>query len=220
MKNLISNIIFLFLIHSLSFSQERDMCEILKIVYEDHVKGKYQKIYIANRTSSSTVYLEEQFAQYFQSLIPERIFKKIIYDNNIESRYLLKNCFDDSLLGNKDSLIRHIKQQQPYLTEKDSSFVKYVDQKQTELLKIQDLEIRYRLLNELTETSEFKKYTALLDFKTPRIIEFSIPIEIEDFIFLSLNVIKNYSDDRFSMIYIYKKEKNVWNFLTKKYLSF
>lgn len=111
----------------LLFSQKRDVCSLLKKNYMDEIHGKYRKLYIADSVYLLEIGSEKIFISNFQDFVPKKLLKKAFSESKITRSLQKISCFDDSLLGNKKDLLKYIRKQGIYLGQKDSSFIKYVD---------------------------------------------------------------------------------------------
>lgn len=196
--------------------QEKEDCMFIKAVYLEQIQKTYNDTYVSDSLVLFEVGIEEEFISHFQQEIPRRILRKLLIASNTSKQNINKlECPSDFLTYDKDSTIKRIRRINVELFIKDSSFVKEVDQRQEEIFKIADETQRHKELNKLTQTPEFERYSDVLDFYRPRLIEFSMPVFVGKFCFVRANILKNYSDDRYSILYAYQKDNSLWRLLSK-----
>jgi hypothetical protein len=202
-------------ISTLIHGQNHGSCQIIKATYNSIVAKKYLKVHIANITSKIEVESDELFVSLFKSDIKEKSLQRALLIFKNEPKFSKLTCFSKQLLIDKDSILNFLNSNRLVKINADTPFVKFIDQKQNEISKIEDLEKRMKLLNDLTLTTEFKKYTALVEYNTPRLIQFSPPVFVDQYCFIRIKILKNNTDDWFSYVCLYKKEKNKWLLLKK-----
>lgn len=189
-------------------------CALFKKVYYEEIQKSYNQTYISDSLVFFNPGLEDHFMSYFQKKVPQSVLKKVFTLRSTKFSSKLE-CSSNFLAYNKEQLIKKTRSVNVAIFIEDSSFAKNVDKQQTEISKITNEDERQKQLNELTKTPDFKKYTQAMDFFTPRVIEFSLPIIIEEYCFLRTNILKNYTDDKYSIIYVYKRGKNTWTLVDK-----
>ena len=125
-------------------------------------------------------------------------------------------CFNDTSLFQEQKIYEYLKMIQTSDLGIDSTIIAYIDQAQEQILLIKDDQEKYRRLNELTQTEQFKKYSQSSDYLSPRGIFFSKPLHSKkSFIYVKVTVTKS-PRDSFSYVCVYKSSKNGGLRLVKK----
>jgi hypothetical protein len=199
------------------FTQSKD-CEVLNTVLSN-IHSKYSKVYISDSFALYDSFLQRKVVLFSRSTVSKKHLRKAFLKNENNSNLFPVKCFADSLVGNKKTLIKKAKGINPASFIRDSPFVKVVDKRYEEISNISDEEERFRQLHKLQETNEFIRYSNSLDFFTPRIIEFLKPIFVKNYSIVFARVLKDFSDDRYSWIFLYKKNKSGWELLKNEHVN-
>lgn len=201
---------------ALAACQSNNNCRLIEEIYSNDIQIAYNTTYITDSLVPFYIGNERSFLSYFSKSVPLKVLKKALASNDeIKWEDSYPACFSALLTYDKDSILREVREIDVSKFIADSPFVKYVDQRHFEIVQLTDEQRKQEELNNLMITAEFKRYTAALNFFTPRVLEFSKPVCIAKFCFLRVNVLKNHSDDRYAIIYVFNKEGVEWRLLDK-----
>jgi hypothetical protein len=199
-------------------AQSSDTCEVLRAVYNDLIAQKYVSVHIVNFTKGiDEMISSEILVSSVDKELENKTLQKVKTLFHGEPEFWQLQCFNNELSIKGDSILSFLNSNRLLPINTDTPFVKFVDNKQKEISLIANDEIRMKLLNELTLTPEFEKYSVLLDYNTPRLIQFSNPIFVDSYCIMTVEVIKNNTDDRIHYICLYKKINSKWRLLKIAY---
>jgi hypothetical protein len=196
-----------------SCGQQESSCKVIQLAYETIIDGKYRDSYIADKYALLNDVTEDYLSYLFGTSINKKILNQVVSNFRRENDVKKFGCFPSMILVNKDSILEKLSENREIKVSADSSFVKFVIEKDAEIAKAQNDDVRIKLQNELTSTEEFKKYIALVDYNTPRLIQFTRPNFVEQYCFIKIDVMKNHSDDSNSMMCVLEKIQGTWKLI-------